>query len=521
MIRRSQTRMSGESLKRGGSLESPQILAKVPKVENDPVVNEENIEKTKINDALIEKIDKLVKEVEKFKSSNQEAFGDLNSKLDKVLNILDENADESSPSFQIFVEHRGNVMTCYWESFFDMENFMTSYGITGKNVTSHILSFLDFKSMIAARVVSKTWYTFIENERGLWINLMRKCFEDIHKRKDAGYESDRAQHCLPEWRKFGEEIIEKNGKVADIVTLISKLEFKFNIPKPHGDQYPNHFCSPTKTIIHLEYKKDENLWQNLNFVKILVKYGVLDGAMGQKDFLTEGHLLSWSLLEIETLKYVVSILKDKFKFQLTNYCQYFQHYKSSPMWEAMRQKENGLENVQIMIPLAARKFWNSGKNPRYMYRKPDEVDHTPLADAIMIGNVEMVKAIMPYTKVTANPKGRGFVSYLHVAAKYGQLEILKILLEYFEKKKFDWLKLKDKEGRSVWDLLKRKSFHVETYDPTFRSASKAEENEGKKRKQDMLEFVEIKGKECKEDMFKFIESIMIRHVNSVLFPRKK
>jgi len=512
MIRRSQTRMSGESLKRSGNLESPQILAKVPKVQNDQ--GEENIENAKINDVLIEKIDKLMKEVEKYKSSNQEDSGDLNSKLDKVLNVLNENADESPPTFEIFDAHRGNVMTCYWESFLDMENFMTSYGITGKNVTSQILSYLDFKSMMAARMVSKTWYTFIENERGLWISLMKKCFEDIKKRivlHNPGYVDD----ILP-WRKFGEEIIEKNGKITDIVTLMSTL---VNIHVPTNGY--SHFRSPTTLIEYLDHKKDENLWQSLNFVKILVKYGVLDGAMGQKDFLTEGHLLSWSLLEIETLEYVVSILKDKFKFQLTNYCQYFQHYKSSPMWEAMRQKENGLEKVQIMIPLAARKFWNSGKNPRYSYRKPDEVDHTPLADAIMIGNVEMVKAIMPYTKVTANPKGRGFVSYLHVAAKYGQLEILKILLEHFEKKKFDWLKLKDKEGRSVWDLLKRKSFHVETYDPNKQSASKAEENEGKKCKQEMLEFIEIKGKECKEEMFKFIESIMIRHVNSVLFPRKK
>ena len=68
MIRRSQTRMSGDSLKRSGNLESPQILAKVPKVENDQ--GEENIENAKINDVLMEKIDKLMKEVEKFKSSN-------------------------------------------------------------------------------------------------------------------------------------------------------------------------------------------------------------------------------------------------------------------------------------------------------------------------------------------------------------------------------------------------------------------------------------------------------------------
>ena len=78
-----------------------------------------------------------------------------------------------------------------------------------------------------------------------------------------------------------------------------------------------------------------------------------------------------------------------------------------------------------------------------------------------------------------------------------------------------------KSASEIYWPLKRKSFHVETYDPNKQSASKAEENEGKKCKQEMLEFIEIKGKECKEEMFKFIESIMIRHVNSVLFPRKK
>ena len=63
-----------------------------------------------------------------------------------------------------------NIMTC--ESFFDMEGLMTNYGITGKNVTSHILSYLDFDSMVAARMVSKSWYQFLEDERGLWISFM-------------------------------------------------------------------------------------------------------------------------------------------------------------------------------------------------------------------------------------------------------------------------------------------------------------------------------------------------------------
>ena len=52
------------------------------------------------------------------------------------------------------------------------------------------------------------------------------------------------------------------------------------------------------------------------------------------------------------------------------------------------------------------------KRSIFICRKPDEVDHTPLADAIMIGNVEIVKAIMPYTKVIVNSKGQRFRSML-------------------------------------------------------------------------------------------------------------
>ena len=169
---------------------------------------------------------------------------------------------------------------------------------------------------------------------------------------------------LTEWQSFGEEIIEKNGKIADIVTLLATLEFKnSNSDEYYGrslaNHYPNYFRSPTGAIIRLDCKKDKNIWQNLNFVKILEKYGFLDGAMGQENFLNEGHLLSWSLLEIEALEFVVSILKDTFQF--SNYSHYFRHHVPSPMWEAMRQKEKGLEKVKILIPLASKKFWNSVK----------------------------------------------------------------------------------------------------------------------------------------------------------------
>ena len=127
-----------------------------------------------------------------------------------------------------------------------------------------------------------------------------------------------------------------------------------------------------------------------------------------------------------------------------------------------------------------------------MYRKRDSDDHTPLADAIMIGNVEIVKAIMPYTKLTANPKGRRWGSYLHVAVKFGQLEILKMLMEHFRAKNFDWQQLKEKKGRSAYDLLKDEKFQVEVYWAVggTHGTNIAKEDVGKKSKEVMLEFIE-------------------------------
>ena len=351
--------MSMKNLKRSGSLESPQTSGKVPKVESDRVVSnnneknrDENIENSKINDVLMKKMDEIVEKIERYKS-NQDACDNLNSKLDTVLSVLNDD------KFKIFNPELGNMMTCYFESFFDMEDFMKNYGITGKNVTTTIFSYLDFKSMLAARMVSKTWYAFIENERGLWINLMRKCFERIEKKLIGQWPSDLTS--LPEWQRFGDKIIKKNGKVADIVTLIST--FKKNNPNKRNitwqDQRTNYFRSPIDIIKHLSQQKDH--WQNLNYVKILVKYGVLDNAMGQEKFLNEGYLLSWSLWDIEALKFVVSILREKFQFKLSDYSHYFRYSESSPMWDAMTQKEKGLEKVRILAPLTSKKFWNSGK----------------------------------------------------------------------------------------------------------------------------------------------------------------
>ena len=150
MIRRSQRIMSDKNLKRGGSLDSPPILAKVPKLENDTVTegkHDENNEnhhvlmeryqkmKIKINDVFMEKIEKIMKKVDDqeatldIKSKLCKAL-DLNSKLDKVLNVLDEKPER--PKQRTFMQFYGNVMEWSWQGHFDTENFMKNYGITGK-----------------------------------------------------------------------------------------------------------------------------------------------------------------------------------------------------------------------------------------------------------------------------------------------------------------------------------------------------------------------------------------------------
>ena len=175
-----------------------------------------------------------------------------------------------------------------------------------------------------------------------------------------------AARCLPEWKSFGEDIIEKNGKVADIVTLISTLELKTSKRKGYSyiddsrdlsNHYPNYFRSPIAAIINMRFgfhkEEDKNIVQNLIFLKMMAKYSYLDRAMRQEKIFIES-LLNWSLWKLEALEFVVPFLRDKFQIQFTDYAK-------SPMWAAMRQKEKGLEKVQMLIPLAAKKFWNSSR----------------------------------------------------------------------------------------------------------------------------------------------------------------
>ena len=479
MIRRSHSRRSGESLKRSGSPQSPPKPTKAPKVKHCKVIVEKMLKKdTPSTIVMMEKIEEKLTNYDSFNkdmknalATNREAIDGLNSKLDKIsqlLGVLTENGgkmNESNPESKIFYPFYGNVMTC--ESFFNMEGLMTNYGMTGKNVTAHIFSYLNFDSMVAARMVSKTWYQFLEDERSLWITLMKKCFEDIQEKRN---QSNLDDTCSQDWQRLIKKVEKSEKNVADIVTLTQNLDY-----------LEVSLCLPAQGLRSFESVLNLRYWQNFRYLKLLVKYDHLHGL--RESYYASDGLISWSLVEMEALKFVMPILQKELILELKIYGRGFNNYGLCPLWVAIRQKKNGLENMKMLIPFATKKFWNSGK-------PIGSVDHTPLADAIMIGNVEMVKTIMPLTKWKANPKNR-FGSYLHVAVRYGQFEIFKIIFKHLGRgKKFNWLKLKDQEERNFLELLQDESFRLENYDHDLEKPVRSDRYESENYKQHMLKFIE-------------------------------
>ena len=91
--------------------------------------------------------------------------------------------------------------------------------------------------------------------------------------------------------------------------------------------------------------------------------------------------------------------------------------------------------------------------------------HTPLADAIKVGNLEMVKVIIPYTKI--NTISKKFGSYFHVAVQYGRLEIFKHLVGLVE----NWETLENQNGETAEQFFMEEDFKFTVYeDPKKRSS---------------------------------------------------
>ena len=98
------------------------------------------------------------------------------------------------------------------------------------------------------------------------------------------------------------------------------------------------------------YNRNE-FWQDFRFFKLLVKYDFLHG-LGETYHAS--YLLYWSLFETEALKFVVSILQkyhDAFyqkEFELVSYGPNYRYYSASPIWAAIRLRENEVEKLKVL-----------------------------------------------------------------------------------------------------------------------------------------------------------------------------
>ena len=81
------------------------------------------------------------------------------------------------------------------------------------------MSYLDYESLLAARVVSKDWYKFLEKQRSnIWVPKMWIKYETSLRSRNPDLYSVKV-----DWKELGRKIDKKGGTVADIVSFVAKL----------------------------------------------------------------------------------------------------------------------------------------------------------------------------------------------------------------------------------------------------------------------------------------------------------
>ena len=89
----------------------------------------------------------------------------------------------------------------------------------------------------------------------------------------------------------------------------------------------------------------KDLSQNLRFLKLLGKYNFFHG-LGVTYY--PSCLLSWSMIDLEALKFVVPVLQKEINYKLEDYYSVdFCHNGKSPLWAAIRKIENGVEKLKV------------------------------------------------------------------------------------------------------------------------------------------------------------------------------
>ena len=109
-------------------------------------------------------------------------------------------------------------------------SMITEKGLTGENICREIFSYLDFSSLRFSRMVSKTWYQFLKQQRSIWMDFLRKlepylqyCDNLPTLLNVKKYFPDAPWVSWPEWKVIFDSI-EKDGKMEDIIDTFLKIQ---------------------------------------------------------------------------------------------------------------------------------------------------------------------------------------------------------------------------------------------------------------------------------------------------------
>ena len=93
----------------------------------------------------------------------------------------------------------------------------------------------------------------------------------------------------------------------------------------------------------VNFDSSKTFWQNLRYLKLLGKYNFFHG-LGVTYY--PSCLLSWSMIDLEALKFVVQVLQKEINYKLEGYGADYPLWKS-PIWAAIRKIENGVEKLKV------------------------------------------------------------------------------------------------------------------------------------------------------------------------------
>ena len=102
-------------------------------------------------------------------------------------------------------------------TYFDIEGLMIDRGTTGETIVRKIMSHLDLKSLRVSLRISKTFYRFLDKEKGLWMRHLKMTIKDVQKKRKF-----LSNEIFEQWLKLA-ELIESNGNAADVISFIPRF----------------------------------------------------------------------------------------------------------------------------------------------------------------------------------------------------------------------------------------------------------------------------------------------------------